>query len=238
MIIVAIKPFFVEVTMLQPHSTPDAAHPAEPAPRRGAWAVLQEITQTALIALLIYVVLQVVISPYEVDGASMTPTLRDHERVLVNRMAYVGLDLNRLRNLLPGTDSDEADIRHPFGLPDRGDIVVLDPPTRDPSAEPYIKRVIGLPGDTVSFRQGYVYINGTRLNESYIDGAVTSCRGDYCDAGVIPDGYVYVLGDNRQHSADSRTFGLVPVERLIGEAFFANWPLDVIGPISGADYGD
>jgi signal peptidase I len=216
----------------------EVTRPEEPVKRRGPWSVVRELFQTAFIALLIYVVLQVVISPYEVDGASMTPALRDQERVLVNRMAYVGLDLNRLRNVLPGPDSQSADVRHPFGLPNRGDIIVLNPPTRDSSDEPYIKRVIGLPGDSVSFRQGYVYINGQRLNESYIEGPITTCRGQHCEIGTIPDGTVYVLGDNREHSADSRTFGLVPVDHLVGEAFFANWPLDVIGPISGADYGE
>lgn len=222
----------------QYYPAPEATRPAEPAKRRGPWSVIRELFQTVFIALLVYAVLQVVISPYEVDGASMAPTLRDHERVLVNRMAYVGLDLNQLRNVLPGPDSHSADVSHPFGLPDRGDIVVLDPPTRDSSNEPYIKRVIGLPGDSVSFRQGYVYINGERLDESYIDGPITTCRGQHCRTGVIPDGNVYVLGDNRQHSADSRTFGLVPVDRLIGEAFFTNWPLDMIGPISSADYAE
>lgn len=215
----------------------DSTPPATP-PRRGPWLVVRELTQTALIASLVYVLLQAVVSPYQVDGASMAPALQNHERVLVNRMAYVGLDLNQLRDLLPGPDSDSADLHHPFGLPERGDIVVLDPPVPEASGEPYIKRVIGLPGDSVSFRQGYVYINGQRLDESYIDGAITSCRGDYCEIGAIPNDSVYVLGDNRRHSADSRTFGVVPIDRMIGKAVFANWPLDLIGPISGEDYGE
>ena len=152
---------------------------------------------------------------------------------------YVGVDLNQLRNLLPGPDTAASDVVHPFGMPERGDVVVLDPPTGAPSDEPYIKRVIGLPGDTISFRQGYVYLNGERLDESSIDGPITTCRGDkFCEVGPIPDGYVYVLGDNRQHSADSRVFGLVAEDRLLGKAFFSNWPLDMIGPIPSSDYSE
>lgn len=217
---------------------PTPAPPPVAAPKRhGAWTVFREVSQTAFIALLIYVVLHAVISPFEVDGASMNPTLENHERVLVNRMAYVGLDLNQLRNLLPGADTNAPDVLRPFGLPDRGDVVVLNPPVK--SDEPYIKRVIGLPGDTVTFRQGYVNINGERLDESYIDGPITVCQGmKYCEIGTIPDGYVYVLGDNRRHSADSRSFGPVAVDHLLGRAFFANWPLDMVGPISGSDYSE
>jgi signal peptidase I len=220
--------------------TPDTDQPApSPAPkRRGLIGLFREVGQTVFIALLIYGLLQAVISPFEVDGASMNPTLANHERVLVNRLAYAGVDLNQLRNLLPGDDTAGTDILRPFGLPERGDVVVLDPPTSAPSKEPYIKRVIGLPGDSVSFRQGYVYVNGERLVESYVDGPVTTCRGQHCNIGTIPEGYVYVLGDNRQHSADSRVFGLVATARLLGKAFFSNWPLDMIGPISGSDYGE
>lgn len=217
---------------------PDPAEitPAAAPKRNGTVALFREIFQTVFIALLVYIVLQTVISPFQVDGASMNPTLENHERVLVNRLAYAGLDLNQIRNLLPGEDTDDPNVVRPFGLPERGDVVVLNPPTRSSSDEPYIKRVIGLPGDAVTFRQGYVHVHGERLVESYIDGPITTCKGQHCDIGTIPPGYVYVLGDNRDHSSDSRAFGLVSVDHLLGKAFFANWPLDMIGPISGADY--
>lgn len=200
--------------------------------RRG---LVSEIFRFALMILAIMLVARAFISPFEVEGESMTPNLHDHDRVFVSRARYLHVDLNRWINLLPGEDRQGTDIWYPFNQPQRGDIVVLNPPTK--SDKPYIKRVIGLPGETVTFRNGYVYINGVRLDESYIDGPITFCdRQVYCNIGPIPEGYVFVLGDHRDDSQDSRYFGPVAIDQLIGEAWFTNWPMDVIGRIPSANY--
>ena len=117
----------------------------------------------------------------------------------------------------------------------RGDVVVLNPPT--PSAQPYIKRIIGLPGESIEFRNGFVYIDGERLDEPYIEQGITRCgNSDFCSIDEIPDGYVYVLGDNRNNSSDSRSFGLVAIDRIVGKAWFTNWPLADIGLVPHYDY--
>lgn len=183
----------------------------------------------------IILLIRAFISPFEVDGRSMSPNLHNHDRVFVNRARYLHIDVNRVLNLIPGVDREGVDIWFPFDTPDRGDIVVLNPP--EESDEPYIKRVIGLPGESISFRDGSVYINGQKLNEPYIVGVETLCNsGKWCDVASIPNGTVYVLGDNRTGSQDSRAFGPVSVDDLLGKAWLTNWPLSDAGRIPGYDY--
>jgi signal peptidase I len=197
---------------------------------------VREVVETLLLAAVIYFGVRIVILPYEVQGASMSPNLVNHERLLVNRQAYAHYDANELWNVLPWEDREGEHVVYPFGKPERGDIVVFHPPNG--SDEPYVKRVIGLPGETVTFHDGYVYIDGERLDEAYLDGPITACSGPryrYCEVEV-PEGHVFVLGDNRGNSEDSRAFGVVDVDAIIGQAVFTNWPLDDIGPVPGPDY--
>ena len=107
-----------------------------------------------------------------------------------------------------------------FGTPERGDIVVFKPPAQ--SGTPYIKRVIGLPGETVEIHDGTVYIDGAPLDEEYLLGVSTSCH-TYCALTLAPDS-VFVMGDNRPNSSDSRDFGPIRVDSIIGEALFSIWP--------------
>ena len=196
---------------------------------------LTELTRTILLAAIVFVGARTVVLPYEVDGASMRPNLHDQERVLVNRTVYFHFDVNKLVNWIPGIDRDGTNEIYPFHPPERGDVVVLNPPT--PSAQPYIKRIIGLPGESIEFRNGFVYIDGERLDEPYIEQGITRCgRSDFCSVDEIPDGYVYVLGDNRNNSSDSRSFGLVAIEDIVGKAWFTNWPLTDIGLVPHYDY--
>ena len=88
---------------------------------------------------------------------------------------------------------------------------------------------MGLPGERVEFIDGYVTIDGERLDEPYLEGARTTCRLEWCHEGVVPEGHVFVLGDNRDNSSDSRVFGPIAIDDIIGEAWFANWPIDRIG---------
>ena len=96
----------------------------------------------------------------------------------------------------------------------------------------FIKRVIGLPGDYVEIKNKSVYLNGQELEEKYLDaGTVTdSAEGFFLDV-VVPDGYVYVLGDNREVSGDSRRFGCIPIDKIEGKAVFRFWPLNKLGKV-------
>ena len=213
----------------------DESTPAPtPAPRRRRGPV-REIVETIGLALVIYLGVHLIVPPYSVDGASMSPNLSDGERLLVNRSIYAHFDANKLLNLLPGVEREGEAIVYPFHAPERGEIVVFTPPGSG-DGKPYIKRVIGLPGDEVAFAGGYVTINGTRLDEPYLDGPITDCaRTAHCRLTVPPD-TVYVLGDNRNFSSDSRSFGPVPTESIIGKAWLANWPLDAFGFIPSVEY--
>lgn len=194
------------------------------------WDSLSELLKTGALALLVFLGVRMLVLPYEVEGRSMYPNLHDQERVLVNRAVYVHVDLDQLLGWIPGVDVAGHGMSYPFHPPERGEVVVLNPPSA--SDEPYIKRVIGEAGDYIEFRDGHVYINQTRLDEPYLSGALTDCDGsDYCNGFTVPEGAVFVLGDNRQHSLDSRMFGPVPLENIIGQAWFVNWPLDKAGTI-------
>jgi signal peptidase I len=113
--------------------------------------------------------------------------------------------------------------------PERGEVIVFHAPTED---KDYVKRVIGLPGDHVTISSGAVAINGQRLAEPYLDGA-TSCAPsvETCDL-IVPAGMVFVLGDNRGNSSDSRTWGPLALERVVGRAWMVYWPPRASGPIT------
>ena len=224
------------MTQTLPDETELAAQPIAEAvepPERVFW---QELTKTLLLALIIFLSARLLILPYQVDGRSMSPNLEDRDRVLVNRAVYMHLDLEMLLDWIPGVDASNTSY-YPFHSPERGEIVVLNPPEYSP--QPYIKRTIAVAGDIVDIRQGLVFVNGDQLLETYIDGAITDCGNpSFCTSFVVPDGMIYVLGDNRQHSLDSRSFGPVPLENVIGKAWFSNWPADRIGVIPHYGYDE
>jgi signal peptidase I len=114
--------------------------------------------------------------------------------------------------------------------PQRGDIVVFKAP--DNPGEEYIKRVIGLPGDHVVVQGGRVWINGQPLTEHYIAAAP-----DYADDQIVPQGYLYVLGDNRDNSDDSHVWGLLPQANIVGHVLAAYWPLNDLSLLLDPSYG-
>ena len=162
------------------------------------WLVVVAVAITSALLVRAYVVQQ-----FAVEGESMLSTLQDGDRVLVNRLSY------RLHD------------------PRRGDVVVLKRFDGNATERDLIKRVIGLPGETVEVRSCVVYIDDQELNEPYLDPAIQQRDGCGSDQAPIevPEDSVFVLGDHRGRSSDSRAFGPVADDFLIGRAFVIIWPV-------------
>ena len=180
--------------------------------RRARWSVfsrsLLEFPVILLIsfALVFGFVRPVIAAPFYIGSESMVPTLNVWDRLLINKLAY---DLEN---------------------PQRGDIVLF----RDPEGgrEPLIKRVVGLPGDKVSVHHGKLFLNGEPQDEPYVvNRACVRGAPRTCSFGPVkvPEGHVFVMGDNRARSYDSRFFGPVPDDDMIGEALFRFWPPGRVG---------
>jgi len=184
---------------------------------------LREVLETVLLALLIFLAVRTLVQNYRVEGASMEPDLHHGEYLLVNKFIYAKVDLGFLDRLLPFVDLGENSVRHIFRPPRRGDIIVFRYPNDE--RRTFIKRVIGLPGETVEIRQGTVYINGSPLEESYV---ANSPGISYPATTVLPGNY-FVLGDNRSFSSDSRQGWQVPEGKIIGLAWFSYWPPKELG---------
>jgi signal peptidase I len=178
-------------------------HRPEDASRSSLWAegrlLLRDLVFALMIAALVVVF---VVQPVKVEGTSMLPRLHDGERIFVNKLIYYD------------------DYRWAPKV-ERGDIVVFWFPD-DPSKS-YIKRVVGLPGDTVELREGNVLINGSLLNETYLDPKSNLSTRSHPPVFVKPS-YYFVMGDNRDNSSDSRTWGLVPKKYVYGKALLRYWP--------------
>jgi signal peptidase I len=191
--------------------------------------LIWEITETLVLALFIFVAVRSVVLNFRVDGLSMEPTLDHGEMLLVNRQIYFNFDLNNLLNYLPLVDLEGERVIYPLHPPQRGDIIVFNPPVTG-ATKPYIKRIIGVPGDSVAIRDGVVIVNGEILDEPYLNGVSTSWpNGDPFREIVVPEGHFFVLGDNRNNSTDSRSFGPISEETIIGKAWIGYWPSSRIG---------
>jgi signal peptidase I len=203
-----------------------------------ARGVVKELLETAIFILLVFLIVRGVIQNFKIEGQSMEPNLHTGQYILVNKIVFFHFDLNAPLRLLPGNGDLTPKIVYPFHMPRRGEIVVFEYP-RDMSKD-YIKRVIGLPGDTVMIREGLVYVNGELLDEPYLQGVPTTCRGDdACNGGnpiTVPAGTLFVMGDNRANSSDSREWGALPLEGIIGKAWVSYWPRDYWGVIPSATY--
>lgn len=168
-----------------------------------------DILETLILAVVLYFGINAVSARVRVDGFSMNPSLANGEYILVNKLAY------RL------------------GEPARGDIVVFSFPL-DPEQD-LIKRVIGLPGETVTVEDGRVSVNGVPLEEPYIAASPL-----YNGTWVVTDDQLFVLGDNRNESKDSHEWGLLPLDNIIGKAILIYWPppkwelIDHVEPASAA----
>ena len=177
----------------------------EEAPPSGARRILLEIIETIVLALVLFMAINFLTARIRVDGSSMEPNFHDGDYVIVNRMAYR------------------------FGDIQRGDVIVFPYPLHE--EDDYIKRVIGLPGDHVAVYSGIVYVNGEAMTEPYI---MEKPNTDLAEV-IVPDGYVYVMGDNRNASSDSRSWGPLQIEKIIGKAVFRYWPFSTMGLIAHPD---
>jgi signal peptidase I len=193
----------------------------------------RELVETVILALLIFFAVKSVVQNFRVEGASMEPSMHNNEYLLVNKALYFRVDLSRVHDFLPFVPDDNGEERHLFRPPHRGDVVVFKFPL-DPTRD-FIKRVIGVPGDTVEVHDEKVFINGSPLTENYILATPNYTFGPK----TVPPGMYFVLGDNRRNSYDSHAWGgscgaqtqcdFVPEENIIGQAWVSYWPWDVLG---------
>lgn len=181
-------------------------------------SVVREILETVVLAVLVFLILQTSIQNFRVEGSSMDPSLEDGQYLLVNKAVYMRINVQGLARFIPSLNG--SGVRYPFHPPRRGEIVVFRFPL-NPSRD-FVKRVAAGPGETVEIRQGVVFVNGEPLEEPYITHASNSTRPPIT---LGPDEY-YVLGDNRRASNDSRDWGPVPLENIIGRAWATYWPLN------------
>ena len=173
---------------------PDNQEPVEPSKSNWRRALIEAI-ETILLSLALFLAINSISERIRVESISMEPNLTPGDFVIVNKLAY------RFSN-----------------SPSYGDIVVFRYPL-NPDQIPYIKRVIGVPGDNIHISDGNVYINGNILNEPYIM-ELTGRGGDW----TVPENSLFVMGDNRNNSSDSRAWGFVPLENIIGRAEVIYWP--------------
>jgi signal peptidase I len=180
--------------------------------------VIREAVQTIIMAVLIFLLLQTSFQSFRVKGASMMPNLQDGQYLLVNKAVYLNIRLGDAAKYIPFLQR-EGEVVYLFHPPRRGEVVVFHPP-QNPQ-EDYIKRIIGLPGETVAIKGGKVYVDGQPLDESFVREAPNYTMS----AKKVPAGHYFVLGDNRNLSSDSHSWGTVPYQYLVGKAWVSLWPL-------------
>jgi signal peptidase I len=181
---------------------------AAPAASSGASSLLREVFEVVVLAVILYFGISFAVQAVHVEGLSMYATLDNNDYLIANKIDY------RLHS------------------PQRGDIIILRPPTDN--SKDFIKRVIALPGEKLLIRDGFVYINGHKLDEPYLPEAWTTFNNwpnDGTDGKVMGPNQYFVMGDNRNKSQDSRIFGPIGRDRIDGRAWFRIWPLANFGSI-------
>jgi signal peptidase I len=173
-----------------------------------AYFFFLDTMQTVLLAASIFLVIYIFLfRPFQVSGESMFPTFKNREYILTN---IITIKINSPLN--------------------HGDVIVFKAPT-DPDKD-FIKRVIGLAGDKVYLKEGFVYVNDKKLDEhAYLAADVRTYGGSFLKEGepvIVPDGEYLVMGDNRPYSSDSREWGLLKRQNVIGKSFFVYWPVNTM----------
>ena len=196
----------VEPTSTLPDAGEQTEHHRSSDTGRRVKSALREIIETFVLALIIFLAVRTFVMNYRVIGHSMQPTIEEGQFLLIDKPLYN------------------------MGEPRRGDVVVLNPP--DAPGQIYIKRVIGIPGDVVEIKNGQVFINEQALLEPWETRPYPASNWG---PGRVGTDEVLVLGDNRPGSRDSRYFGMLPQEKIIGRAFLSYWPPDTWGAYSRYD---
>lgn len=172
---------------------------------------IQVIVFAVAIFLFVYLL---ILQPHKIKGLSMTPNFPDGEYLLTDKVTYR------------------------FHEPKRGDVIVFETPTST-TGEEFIKRIVGLPGDSVFVQNGRIYINTKVLDEKYLTSDVITSPGSFLAEGQsvkVTDDQYFVLGDNRSHSSDSRSWGFVGKDKITGRAWLIYWPLSNAGTIMSPEY--
>jgi signal peptidase I len=180
--------------------------------------LFKEVMEAAVLALLVFLVIQSTVRNFRVDGSSMRPTLEGGQYLLVNKLVYFRVDTERLSRIVPFWSVDRPVGHFAIHPPKRGEVIVFHFP-RNPDKD-FVKRVIGLPGEEVALREGTVYIDGEPLEETW----QPTKDGSTMPPVQILDRQYYVLGDNRGASNDSRSWGAVPEENVVGKVWLVYWP--------------
>lgn len=182
-------------------------------------AFFTDLMETVVISLSIFLVVYLFfMQPHQVNGQSMVPNFQSGDYVLTDKISYK------------------------IGEPKRGDIIVFHAPDSAHCAKgtgcDFIKRILGLPGETIGIRDGRVFVNNQPLAEPYVPADFETLPGAYTQNGSITlsaDQY-FVSGDNRPYSSDSRSWGPITKDEIVGKAFFRYWPPQAVGGIQGATY--
>lgn len=198
---------------LRPETPPWEQVDAEAALRRAARRqrirrLLREILETILLTVVIFAGVRFALQNFRIEGRSMEPTLSEGEFLVINKLIY--------RYLRP---------------PKPGEVIVFRAP--DNPQKDFIKRVIAGPGDEVMIRDGQVFVNGEALREDYVINPGPPSWGPR----VVGEDEYFVLGDNRSNSSDSRSWGMLPAENIVGMAWLAYWPVDSWGFVVHESYG-
>jgi len=197
-------------TMPPLEEEPSPAEEESPSAWQTTWAIVREVGETIILTLIIFFLIQLFIRNFRVVGTSMVNNLHDGQYLIIDKVSYNPFVTDTLG----------------LGGPKRGDVIVFKPP-RNPKDD-YVKRVIGLPGEKVQVIKGEVFVNDKPLPEPF-----QPTQGSYTMPApvVVPEGQVFVLGDNRNNSNDSHNWGPLPAENIVGRAWVSYWPPDQWGLI-------
>jgi len=183
------------------------------------------IVQTIALAGVVFLLITTSFQNFQVEGISMTPNMQDGQFIIVNKAAYRRIDLSGWGDWVPFLDRNGDGSFTPFGSPKRGEVVVfsLD---RQPGRN-FIKRIIGLPGETIEIRRGEIIINGEPVTERYLPLLDNRNIAPL----VIPEDHYFVMGDARVTSQDSRAFGPVRRDEIVGKAWVSYYPFGEFGVV-------
>ena len=179
--------------------------------------------ETIILTVLIFFLVKSLVQNFRIQGTSMEPNFHTDQYILVNKVAYFHVDVNAFLRIIPGVKADGVHNVWLFGGPHRGDVIVFQYPKAP--EDDYIKRVIAFPGETIAVHHNIAYVNGKPLAEPYIKQEEAFGYTSEYPETIVPANELFVMGDNRNGSSDSRSWGFLPVDNIIGKAWFDYWPL-------------